>query len=169
MLVHHLPLSSRICPISPAALAASSSFGDSPFFPGDKYESTRRKPREKRRRGSAVWAPEMTKKKQFCPRGHDTFQAGRDASKRCIQCKAEDAAAKDALVEQGSMPTSTARRTRSSSQSISSSAKVRVLGFPSRTRSHRPGRTRGTSGRGAAWRGLPTSAATRMCTRCSGR
>ena len=28
------------------------------------------------------------------------------------------------------MPTSTARRTRSSSQSISSSAKVRVFGFP---------------------------------------
>jgi hypothetical protein len=42
----------------------------------------------------------MTKKRQFCPKGHDTFQAGRDASKRCLQCKAEDAAAKDALVEQ---------------------------------------------------------------------
>ena len=42
----------------------------------------------------------MTKKKQFCPRGHDTFQAGRDASKRCLRCKAEDAAAGSALVEQ---------------------------------------------------------------------
>jgi hypothetical protein len=42
----------------------------------------------------------MTKKTQFCPRGHDTFQAGRDASKRCLQCKAEDAAAKAALREQ---------------------------------------------------------------------
>jgi hypothetical protein len=42
----------------------------------------------------------MTKKKQFCPRGHDTFQVGRDTSKRCLQCKAEDAAARAALVEQ---------------------------------------------------------------------
>ena len=42
----------------------------------------------------------MTKKRQFCPRGHDTFQVGRDASKRCLQCKAEDAAAKAALQEQ---------------------------------------------------------------------
>jgi hypothetical protein len=42
----------------------------------------------------------MTKKRQFCPNGHDTFQVGRDRSKRCLQCKAEDAAAKEALVEQ---------------------------------------------------------------------
>jgi hypothetical protein len=42
----------------------------------------------------------LTKKKQFCPRGHDTFKIGRDASKRCLRCKAEDAAARDALVEQ---------------------------------------------------------------------
>jgi hypothetical protein len=42
----------------------------------------------------------VTKKRQFCPRGHDAFQAGRDASKRCLQCKAEDAAAKVALQEQ---------------------------------------------------------------------
>lgn len=41
----------------------------------------------------------MTKKRQFCPRGHDAFLAGRDASKRCLQCKAEDAAARAALHE----------------------------------------------------------------------
>ena len=42
----------------------------------------------------------MTKKRQFCPRGHDAFLAGRDASKRCLQCKAEDDAAKAALRDQ---------------------------------------------------------------------
>ena len=42
----------------------------------------------------------MTRKRQFCPNGHDTFQVGRDASKRCLQCKAEDAAAKAALEKQ---------------------------------------------------------------------
>jgi hypothetical protein len=42
----------------------------------------------------------MTKRRQFCPRGHDTFQIGRDASKKCLQCKAEAAAAKAALQEQ---------------------------------------------------------------------
>jgi hypothetical protein len=50
--------------------------------------------------GTAVWGAELTKKRQFCPRGHDTFQVGRDASKRCLRCKAEDAAAKAALQEQ---------------------------------------------------------------------
>jgi 5-methylcytosine-specific restriction enzyme A len=42
----------------------------------------------------------MTKKRQFCPRGHDAFKTGRDASKRCLQCKVEDAAARAALQEQ---------------------------------------------------------------------
>jgi hypothetical protein len=42
----------------------------------------------------------MTRKKQFCPNGHDTFQVGRDLSHRCLQCKAEDAAARAALEEQ---------------------------------------------------------------------
>jgi hypothetical protein len=35
----------------------------------------------------------MTKKRQFCPRGHDTFQGGRDAGHRCLQCRREDAEA----------------------------------------------------------------------------
>jgi len=42
----------------------------------------------------------MTKKRQFCPRGHDAFIGGRDASKRCLRCKAEDAAAREAFQEQ---------------------------------------------------------------------
>ena len=42
----------------------------------------------------------MTKKRRYCPRGHDAFIGGRDASKRCLQCKAEDASARDALQEQ---------------------------------------------------------------------
>lgn len=41
----------------------------------------------------------MTKKKQFCPRGHDCFQGGRDRSGRCLICKAEDAAAREAAVQ----------------------------------------------------------------------
>lgn len=31
----------------------------------------------------------MTKLKQFCPRGHDTFLNGRDSSHRCRVCKRE--------------------------------------------------------------------------------
>jgi 5-methylcytosine-specific restriction enzyme A len=49
--------------------------------------------------GRRAGRTEMTKKRQFCPRGHDTFQVGRDASKRCLQCKAEDAAFRVALHE----------------------------------------------------------------------
>jgi hypothetical protein len=52
-----------------------------------------------RPRGTAVRGREMTRKRQFCPKGHDTFQVGRDASKRCLQCKAEEAAARAALEE----------------------------------------------------------------------
>jgi hypothetical protein len=36
----------------------------------------------------------MTAKRQFCPRGHDTFAGGRDSSYRCIRCKRD--AARDA-------------------------------------------------------------------------
>jgi hypothetical protein len=32
----------------------------------------------------------MTERRQFCPRGHDTFVVGRDASYRCIRCKRDD-------------------------------------------------------------------------------
>jgi HNH endonuclease len=35
----------------------------------------------------------MTEKRQFCPRGHDTFVIGRDSSYRCLRCKRESAAA----------------------------------------------------------------------------
>jgi hypothetical protein len=31
-------------------------------------------------------------KRQFCPRGHDTFTIGRDSSGRCLRCKREDMA-----------------------------------------------------------------------------
>ena len=31
----------------------------------------------------------MTARRQFCPRGHDTAQCGRDSSYRCLQCKRE--------------------------------------------------------------------------------
>ncbi len=31
----------------------------------------------------------MTEKRQFCPKGHDTFKEGRDSSYRCIRCKRE--------------------------------------------------------------------------------
>ena len=42
----------------------------------------------------------MTERRQFCPRGHDTFQTGRTAgNKKCLACMAEDVAAKDAEVE----------------------------------------------------------------------
>jgi hypothetical protein len=30
------------------------------------------------------------RKKQFCPRGHDTFEVGRDSSYRCVRCKRDD-------------------------------------------------------------------------------
>ncbi len=33
----------------------------------------------------------MTARRQFCPRGHDTFVVGRDSSYRCLQCKREAA------------------------------------------------------------------------------
>jgi len=36
------------------------------------------------------------RKRQFCPRGHDTWSltgVGRDSSYRCLQCKREDAKA----------------------------------------------------------------------------
>ena len=36
----------------------------------------------------------MTKKKQFCPRGHDTFRFGRDAGHWCSECRREDAEAR---------------------------------------------------------------------------
>jgi 5-methylcytosine-specific restriction endonuclease McrA len=35
----------------------------------------------------------MTERRQFCPRGHDTFQVGRDSSYRCNVCKRESAIA----------------------------------------------------------------------------
>jgi hypothetical protein len=39
----------------------------------------------------------MTEKRQFCPKGHDTFEVGRDSSYRCLACKAESSrAARDA-------------------------------------------------------------------------
>jgi hypothetical protein len=31
----------------------------------------------------------MTERRQFCPRGHDTFVVGRDSSYRCLVCKRE--------------------------------------------------------------------------------
>jgi hypothetical protein len=31
----------------------------------------------------------LTAKRQFCPRGHDTFECGRDSSYRCKACKRE--------------------------------------------------------------------------------
>ncbi len=31
----------------------------------------------------------MTPKRQFCPKGHDTFEVGRDTSYRCLACKRE--------------------------------------------------------------------------------
>lgn len=32
----------------------------------------------------------MTKKRQWCPQGHDTFVVGRDQSYRCLECKRLD-------------------------------------------------------------------------------
>jgi hypothetical protein len=32
-------------------------------------------------------------RRQFCPRGHDTFVVGRDSSYRCLECKREASAA----------------------------------------------------------------------------
>lgn len=31
----------------------------------------------------------MTERRQFCPKGHDTFRVGRDASYGCLACKRE--------------------------------------------------------------------------------
>jgi hypothetical protein len=39
----------------------------------------------------------MTRPRQFCPRGHDTFKHGRDAGHRCLECRREDADAIRAL------------------------------------------------------------------------
>jgi hypothetical protein len=36
----------------------------------------------------------MTKKKQWCPRGHDTLVFGRDAGHWCSECRREDAEAR---------------------------------------------------------------------------
>jgi hypothetical protein len=33
----------------------------------------------------------MTERRRFCPRGHDTFEVGRDSSYRCFVCKRESA------------------------------------------------------------------------------
>jgi hypothetical protein len=41
----------------------------------------------------------MTEERQFCPKGHDTFQAGRDSSYRCLACKREASAAARAARE----------------------------------------------------------------------
>jgi hypothetical protein len=57
-----------------------------------------------------------------------------------------------------SIPTSTARSVRSSSQSTSSSAKVRVFGSPSTRRSGRPARSPGARGPEATRRGEPAPA-----------
>ena len=35
----------------------------------------------------------MTERRRFCPRGHDTFEVGRDSSYRCLVCKRESAIA----------------------------------------------------------------------------
>jgi 5-methylcytosine-specific restriction endonuclease McrA len=35
----------------------------------------------------------MTERRRFCPRGHDTFEVGRDSSYRCLVCKRESAVA----------------------------------------------------------------------------
>jgi hypothetical protein len=35
----------------------------------------------------------MTERRQFCPKGHDTFVVGRDTSYRCLACKRESMAA----------------------------------------------------------------------------
>ena len=45
----------------------------------------------------------MTKRRQFCPRGHDTYEIGRDASRKCLRCKAIDAAERDAYAEQANV------------------------------------------------------------------
>lgn len=39
----------------------------------------------------------MTERRQFCPKGHDTFECGRDSSYRCLRCKRESAAAARAV------------------------------------------------------------------------
>ena len=35
----------------------------------------------------------MTERLQFCPKGHGTFECGRDSSYRCLKCKREASAA----------------------------------------------------------------------------
>jgi hypothetical protein len=35
----------------------------------------------------------MTERRQYCPKGHDTFECGRDSSYRCLRCKRESGAA----------------------------------------------------------------------------
>ncbi len=40
----------------------------------------------------------MTKKKQFCPKGHDAWHFGRDRSGRCLECKREVAEARDRAI-----------------------------------------------------------------------
>ncbi len=40
----------------------------------------------------------MTKKRQFCPQGHDCFLLGRDRSGRCLECKRLTAEARDRAI-----------------------------------------------------------------------
>jgi hypothetical protein len=68
---------------------------------------------------------------------------------RCHSCDSMGCASR-------SIPTSTARSVRSSSQSMRSWANVRVLGFPRTRRSGGLARGRGVSGRGGARRGEPS-------------
>jgi hypothetical protein len=54
----------------------------------------------------------MTKKRQFCRRGHDTFQFGRDPGHRCLKCRAEDAEALLALAAAEAAESEAERRRR---------------------------------------------------------
>ena len=69
-------------------------------FSPPRIKSAISQAREKFSLGWVRWRPEMTEKRQFCPRGHDTFLVGRDKSYRCLVCKRESAdaarAARDA-------------------------------------------------------------------------
>jgi hypothetical protein len=54
----------------------------------------------------------MTERRRFCPRGHDTFEVGRDSSYRCLVCKRESAIASAARRNAAAAAAATEQRER---------------------------------------------------------
>ncbi len=64
----------------------------------------------------------MTERRQFCPKGHDTFQVGRDSSYSCLMCKRQAGAAARRIRRDAEIAVRSAERLRQEEEAAAADA-----------------------------------------------